>query len=111
MEIVPLQLKVKDFYGELKTFTNSDSVMFIHNDDKELFKKIREIWNKITKLIFINNAPDFVRTALDDDDEFLQADVLENTVFTDDIYDDRLVIVLHSVINDCLQASVMQVVQ
>ena len=111
MEIVPLQLKVKDFYGELKTFTNNDSVMFIHNDDRELFKKIREIWNKITKLIFINNAPDFVRTALDDDDEFLQADVLENTVFTDDIYDDRLVIVLHSAIYDCLQASVMQVVQ
>ena len=111
MEIVPLKLKVKDFYGELKTFTNNDSVMFIHNDDKELFKKIREIWNKITTLTFTNNTPDFVRTALDDDDEFLQEDVLENTVFTDDIYDNRLVIFLHSAINVCLQASVMQVVQ
>ena len=37
MEIVPLQLKIKDFRGELKTFTNNDSVMFIHNGDKELF--------------------------------------------------------------------------
>ena len=37
MGIVPLQLKIKDFYGELKTFTNTDSVMFIHNNDKELF--------------------------------------------------------------------------
>ena len=61
----------------------------------------------ITELMFTNNAPDFVQTTLDDDNEFTEADV----VVTDDIYDDRLVIVLHSVINDCLQASVMQVVQ
>ena len=69
-----------------------------------------EIWNnKIIKLIFINNAPDFVQATLDT--EFIVADVLRNTVFTNDIYDDQLVIVLHSVINDCLQASVMQVVK
>ena len=57
--------------------------------------------------------PDFVWTTLDDDDddEFIEAGVLEDTVFTNDIYDDKIVIVLHSVINDCLQASVMQVVQ
>ena len=61
----------------------------------------------ITELMFTNNAPDFVQTTSDDDNEFTEADV----VVTDDIYDDRLVIVLHSVINDCLQASVMQVVQ
>ena len=61
----------------------------------------------ITELMFTNNAPDFVQTTLDDDNEFTEADV----VVTDDIYDDRLVIVLHSVINDCLQASIMQVVQ
>ena len=61
----------------------------------------------ITELMFTNNAPDFVQTTLDDDNEFTEADV----VVTDDIYDDQLVIVLHSVINDCLQASVMQVVQ
>ena len=34
MEIVPIQLKIKNY--EL-TFTNKDSVMFIHNEDKELF--------------------------------------------------------------------------
>ena len=61
--------------------------------------------------MFINNAPDFIQTTLDDDDEIIEADTLKDTVFTDDIYDDRLVIVLHSVINDCLQASVMQVVK
>ena len=71
---------------------------------------MREIWNKITKLIFINDAFDFVQASLDDD-EFIVVDVLRNTVFTNDIYDDRLVILLHSVINDCLQAFVMQVVK
>ena len=54
--------------------------MFIHNNDKELFEKIREIWNKIIKLMFINNALDFVQATLDDDDddddEFIMADVL-----------------------------------
>ena len=60
--------------------------------------------------MFINNAFDFVQASLDDD-EFIVADVLRNTVFTNDIYDDRLVILLHSVINDCLQAFVMPVVK
>ena len=86
-------------------------IVFIHNNDKECFTKIREIWNEITKLMFMNNAPDFIQTTLDDDDEIIEADTLKDTVFTNDIYDDRLVIVLHSVINDCLQASVMQVVK
>ena len=30
--------------------------MPIHSDDKELFRKCREIWNKITQLIGTNNA-------------------------------------------------------
>ena len=88
--------------------------MFIHNNDKELFRKIREIWKKIIEFIFINNSPDFTQFTLDDDDDddkFIAADVLRNTVFTNDIYDDKLVIVLRSAINDCLQASVMQVVK
>ena len=77
---------------------------------KNFFKKIREIWNKITKLMFINNTFVFVQASLDDD-EFIVADVLRNTVFTNGIYDDRLVILLRSVINDCLQAFVMPVVK
>ena len=87
--------------------------MLIHNNDKELFRKIREIWNNIIKFIFINNSPDFIQFTSDDDDddEFIAADALRNIVFTNDIYDDKLVIVLHSVINDCLQASVIQVVK
>ena len=61
--------------------------------------------------MFINNILDFVQATLDDDDEFIMADILRNTVFTNDIYDDQLVLVWHSVINDCLQVSVMQVVK
>ena len=37
MMIVPLQLKIKNFYNELNTFANNDRLMFIYNDDKEFF--------------------------------------------------------------------------
>ena len=107
-EIVPLQLKIKNFYDGLYTFTNNDKVLFIENDNEELFKKLREIWNKTIRLIGIDNAPDFVKTDLDDDSEFIEADALENTVFTEDISDDQLVIVLHSGFNDYLQTSLLQ---
>ena len=41
MIIVPLQLKIKIFLGELHTFTNNNRVMFIYNDDQELFRKYK----------------------------------------------------------------------
>ena len=64
MKIVPLQLKIKNFYfGELHMFANNTTLIPIHSDDKELFRKCREIWNKITELIGIDNAEDFVETA------------------------------------------------
>ena len=81
MMIVPLQLKIKNFYNELNTFANNNRVMFIYNDDKEFFRKCREIWNKITELIGINNAQDFVETTLDDGDEFIMVDAHRNTSF------------------------------
>ena len=60
---MPLQLKINNFYfGELHMFTNNITVMPIHSDDKELFRKCREILNKITELIGINNSEDFVET-------------------------------------------------
>ena len=34
MSIVPLQLKIKIFYGELHAFTNNDRVMYIENGNK-----------------------------------------------------------------------------
>ena len=55
MKFVPLQLKAKIFYNELNTFANNNRVTFIHNDNKEFFRKCREVWNKIIELIGINN--------------------------------------------------------
>ena len=34
MTIVPLQLKIKSFFGKVHTCTNNNRVMPIHNDDK-----------------------------------------------------------------------------
>ena len=45
--------------------------MSIKSNDKELFRKIRELWNKIIELIGINNAEDFVKNTIDDTDEFI----------------------------------------
>ena len=73
-KIVPLQLKINNFcWGELQMFTNNITLEPIHSDDKELFRKCWEIWNKITELIGINNPTDFVETILydDDKDEFI----------------------------------------
>ena len=84
--------------------------MFILNKDKELFKKCREIWNKIIELIGVNNAKDFVKSTIDDDDddEFITVDVHKNISFAEGNYRNKLLIVLHSVINDCLQTSLIQ---
>ena len=113
-KIVPLQLKIKNFsFGDLHMFTNNITLVPIYSNDKELFRKCREIWNKITELIGINNPRDFVETDLDyDDDEFIMVDVHENTSFVlEDNYrygHNKVVIVLHSVINDCIKTSLVQ---
>ena len=113
MTVDPLQLKINNFYNELNTFANNNRVMFIYNDDQEFFRKCREIWNKITELIGINNPRDFVETDSDYDDElFIIADVQKNTSFVLEdnyIYEhNKVVIVLHSVINDFLKTSLVQ---
>ena len=41
-------------------FTSNITLARIHSDDKELFRKCREIWNKINELIGINDPIDFV---------------------------------------------------
>ena len=111
MEFVPLQLKTKNFYNELNTFGNNNRVMFIQNDHREFFRKCREIWNKIIELIGINNPIDFVE-ADDHDKLFITADVHKNTSFViEDNYrygHNKVVIVLHSVINDCIKTSLVQ---
>ena len=37
MKVAPLKLKVTNFFDKIKKFTNNDRVMFIYNDDKEIF--------------------------------------------------------------------------
>ena len=110
MTVAPLQLKINNFYNELNTFANNNRVMFIYNDDKEFFRKFREIWNKITELIGINDPRDFVETDSDyDDDEFIAVDICKNTSFiVEGNYRNKLVIVLHSVFNCYLQKSLVQ---
>ena len=116
MTIMPLQLKIKNFYGGINTYANNNRLMYIHNDDKELFRKCREIWNKIAELISINNAKNFVENTLDDGDEFILVDVHKNTSFVKGNYRNRnrnrnrnkLVIVLDSVIDYYLKTSLVQ---
>ena len=110
MTIAPLQLKIKNFYNELYRFSGNNRVIFIYNDDQEVFRKCREISNKITELIGINDPRDFVETDSDyDDDEFIMVDVCKNTSFiVEGNYRNKLVVVLYSVFNGYLQKSLVQ---
>ena len=82
MTVKPLQLKINNIFGKLHKLKNNIRLMSIQSDDKELFRKIREIWNKIIELIGINNAIYFVNNTIDDDgDEFIMVDVHKNTNF------------------------------
>ena len=109
-KIVPLQLKINNFYfGELHMYTSNITGAPIHSDDEELFGKCREIWNKINELAGIDDPIDFVETTLDDDaDEFIMVDVEKNTSAVRDKFRNYLVIVLHCVINDFPQTSLVQ---
>ena len=77
--------------------------MSIESDDKELFIKLRKIWNKIIELIGINNAKNFLKYTTDDADEFIMVDVHKNTNFVKASNSDKPVIVLHSVIDNDLK--------
>ena len=90
-------------------FTSNITLVPIDSDDKEFFKKCREIWNKITELIGIDDPTDFVETNLDDDeDEFIMLEVEKNTSAVRDKYRNDLVFVLYSVFNDFPQSSLVQ---
>ena len=41
-KMIPLQLKIKNFYNELITFANNNRVMLIYDDDIEFFRKCIE---------------------------------------------------------------------
>ena len=86
----------------------SNTLILIKRNDRELSRKIREIWNKIIELIGINNANDYVRNT-EYGDEYTTTNIHENTSFVEGNYRDELVIVLHSVIDNYLKASLVQV--
>ena len=85
--------------------------MHIYNDDKKFYRKCIEIWHKSIELIDITNHIYFLK-ADDDDELFITADVLKNTSFViGDNYrygHNKIVILLHSVINDCIKTSLAQ---
>ena len=85
--------------------------MHIYNDDKEFFRKCIEIWNKIIELIGINNDIYFLK-ADEDNELFIMANVHKNASFViEDNYrygHNKVVIVWHSVINDCIKTSLVQ---
>ena len=85
--------------------------MLIYNDDKDFFRKYIEIQDKIIELIGINSHIYFLKDH-DDDELFIMADVHKNTSFViEDNYrygHNKVVIVLHSVINDCIKTSLVQ---
>ena len=105
----PLQIKINIFFGNIHKLKINITLVSIKSDDKELFKKLREIWNRITEIIGINNAPNFVQTTLDGGSEFIMVYVHENTSFVKGgNSDDKFVIVLHSVIDNDLKTSLVQ---
>ena len=83
--------------------SNDITIILIHSDDKELFKKCREIWNKINELIGINDLANFVVTNLDGRDDFIILRLQKNTTVVRDKYRNDLAFVLHSVFNDYFQ--------
>ena len=73
---------------------------------------MREIWNKIIKLININNAPNFIENTLDDNSEYTEADVLENMRFVKrNCSKEEIIIILHSAVNNNLKRSLLQVIK
>ena len=105
-KIAPLQLKIENYsLGELD-FNFYISVVTVEINDKELFIKCREIQDKIAELMGIHNPNDFV--VIDDYDQFIVLDIEKNTSAIRDKYRNDLVFVIAGVINNSLQASLVQ---
>ena len=110
MNVVPLQLKINIFFGEIHDIKNNIILMSIQSNDKELFKKFSEIWNRIIELMGINNTKGFVKNTIDDDnDEFIMVNAHKNKFFVEGKYRDKHIIVLHSVIDNQFKTSLIKV--
>ena len=104
MMIVPLQLKINNSYNEINALKKK-KVMLTYNDGREFFRKCMEISNRIIELIGINSHIYFLK-ADDNVKLFIIAAAHKNTSFViEDNYrygHNKVVIVLHSIINDCI---------
>ena len=117
-KIVPLQLKINNFsFGKLDIFAydNADVTadVDIGSNDKKCFIKCREIWNKIIELMDIDNPSNFVEHYFDEngddaEDEFIMLNIEKNTSAIRDTNRNYLLFVFTSVINNSLQASLVQ---
>ena len=106
MDIVPLQLNIKN---EIYNHKIGD-VIFIKTSDEGFFEKMRKIWNKIIELINIDDISNFVKNTLVDNIEYIEADILKNTNFVkSNCLKDKIIIVLDSVMNDILIASLLEI--
>ena len=109
MDIVPWQLKVKNFYYEIQDYNNGDDTIYIEKSYDGFFETMKEIWNKITELLNINNADNFLKYTFDDNGKYIEADVLENSNFIEESFcKDKIMIVLDSVVDDILNASLLE---
>ena len=105
-KIVPLQLKIENyFFGELD-FNYYTADVIAEGNDKELFIKCRELWNKIIEIMDIDNPNDFV--VIDDYGEFIVLDIEKNTSAIKDEYRNYLVFVIADVFNNSPQASLIR---
>ena len=107
-KIVPLQLKISNYSLEELDFNRYTADVILERNEKEFFIKYREIWNKIIELMDIDNPKNFV--IIDDyGDEFTVLDIEKNRSAIRDKYrNDLAFVIVVSVINSSLQASLVQ---
>ena len=90
-------------------FASGITLMSIYSDDNDFFRKCREIWNKITELIGIDDPTDFVQTTLDNDEgEFIMLKIEKYTSAVKDKYRNDLAFIFHSFLIEFPQTSLVQ---
>ena len=95
-----MQLKIENYYFDKLDFNYCTASVIVESNDKEFFIKCREIRNKIIELMDIDHPNDFVIIDC--------ARYRKNTSAIRDKHRNYLVFVIAGVINNVLQASLVQ---
>ena len=106
IQIVPLQFKTNNYSFAEIDFNYYDADIIVESNDKEFLIKCRELQDKISELMDIDNHNNFVK--MDDDGEYIVLDIEKNTSAIRDKHRNDLVFVIAGVINNSLQASLVQ---